>query len=107
MHSNVTTASTTKFGTDTNQIRFTLFHKWKRKNVDREIVESIGDGDFDPYTVDDGKYTVIGITDSGDLVLVADSNGSVSVFTDIDLIQSDVSETVAEFLEILVIEPCE
>ena len=104
MHPDVSTASKSELGTDTNEVRFTFFHKWKRENVDREIVEWVGDGDLEPYTIDEGQFTVIGLTDAGDLVLVSTADGSVSIFTDIDLIQSDVCGCVADFLDTLVIE---
>lgn len=104
MHPDVSTASKSELGTDTNDVQFTFFHKWKRETVEREIVEWVGDDDLDPYTIDDGKFTVIGVTDAGDLVLVSTADGSVSIFTDIDLIQSDVCASVADFLDMLVIE---
>lgn len=105
MNSEVTTACGAKLGTDANEIEFEFFHKLKRRNVVREIEEWVGDGDFDPYTVDDGKYTVIGVTDAGDLILVSNGNGAVSVFTDIDCVQSDVCESVSQFIDSLAIEP--
>ena len=105
MHPDVFIANETVLGTQANEIEFTFYHSWKREKVDCEIVEWVGDGDFEPHTVDDGQSTVIGVTSSGDLILVTTSDGSVFVFTDIDLIRSRVSNSVAEFLNILVIEP--